>query len=139
MTGTIKARVFNAGTAEAATLVLSEPLSFWGGFDPATGIILDQHHPQKGACLRGVILILPTARGSGGTPACFAESLRCGSGPVGVILKLPEINIATGARVARTLYGANCPVVCVAPSDYDALCNSRRLAIAEDGTITLIS
>ena len=36
---TITARILTPGTAQATTLVLSEPLSFWGGYDPATGVI----------------------------------------------------------------------------------------------------
>lgn len=138
MTVTVNSRILTAGSANAKTLILSEPLSFWGGFDPATGIILDQHHPQAGACVKDLILVLPAARGSGGTPACIAESLRGGVGPAGVILKTADINIATGTLVAKTLYGSNCPVVCVTPDDYDKLCQANNLAIAQDGTITLI-
>ena len=132
----ITSRILTPGSAKAATLVLSEPLSFWGGFDPQTGIILDQHHPQAGVCVKDRILVLPAARGSGGTPACIAESLRRKVGPAGVILKAADINIATGTLVAKTLYGTNCPVVCVNADDYETLCQATKLAIAEDGTIT---
>ncbi|MDH3742365.1 MAG: DUF126 domain-containing protein [Hyphomicrobiales bacterium] len=132
----ITARILTPGSARATTLVLSEPLSFWGGFDPQTGIILDQHHPEAGACVKDRILVLPAARGSGGTPACIAESLRRGVGPAGVILKAADINIATGTLVAKTLYGTNCPVVCVTADDYETLCQATQLAINEDGTIT---
>ncbi len=132
----IQSRVLTRGSAAGPALVLSESLSFWGGFDPVTGIILDQQHPQAGACLQGRIVLLPGARGSGGTPACIAESLRRATGPAGIILKTADINIATGTLVAKTLYGANCPVVTVTPTDYDALLNANHLTITEDGTIT---
>ena len=39
------ARVYAAGEAEGAALVLSEPLSFWGGIDVTTGRIIDRSHP----------------------------------------------------------------------------------------------
>ncbi len=133
---TVAGRVLTPGSAAAPTLVLAEPLSFWGGFDPRTGIILDQHHPQAGACVAGTILILPAARGSGGTPACIAESLRRGVGPAGFVLKAADINIATGTLVARTLYGIDCPVVTVAAADYDSLTRATALTIQPDGTIT---
>ena len=139
MTAAIQSRVLCAGSANAQSLVLSEPVSFWGGYDPATGCIIDHHHPQSGTCLSGRIILLPGARGSGGTPACIAEALRHGVGPAGVILAVADINIATGAQVAKTLYGTDCPVVCVARADYDTLCTAQGLAIAEDGTITPIS
>jgi predicted aconitase with swiveling domain len=34
-------------------LVLDEPLSLWGGVDPATGEIIDAHHPQRGVNVSG--------------------------------------------------------------------------------------
>ena len=69
-------RVLAPGTAEGPLLVLSEALSFWGGFDPASGRIVDRHHPQAGAVLAGQVLALPESRGSAGTPAGLAEAIR---------------------------------------------------------------
>lgn len=132
----VQTTVLTAGTAEAEVLALDEPLSFWGGYDPVSGTIIDRHHPQAGKCLAGLILVLPSARGSAGTPACIAESIRTGVAPAGFVLGTADINIATGALVAGSLYGANCPVVCVGPDDYERLSRTRHLAIAEDGTIT---
>ena len=62
-------------TITADTLVLDEPLSFWGGYDPQTGMILDQHHPQAGACISGRILILPATR-SGQEPSGHRRACR---------------------------------------------------------------
>ena len=44
---TIRTTVLNPGQCRARALVLDEPLSFWGGFDPADGTIVDRHHPQR--------------------------------------------------------------------------------------------
>jgi predicted aconitase with swiveling domain len=137
MSASLSGTVLNPGSACAPVLLLDEPLSFWGGFDPATGIILDRHHPQAGVCAQDSILILPAVRGSGGTPACVAESIRRGVGPAGVILKTADINIATGTLVAATLYDRHCPVVCVAADDYETLQQARRLTITPDGTIII--
>ena len=45
-------------------LVLDEPLSLWGGMDPATGELIDARHPQRGARLTGRVVVMPSARGS---------------------------------------------------------------------------
>ncbi len=137
MTATIKAQVLVPGTASAQVCALGEPLSFWGGYDPVTGTILDVRHPQSGICLAGKITILPSARGSAGTPACIAEAIRRGVAPAGFVLGTPDVNIATGARVAFELYRADCPVVCADTDDYDRLACSAALEIAADGTITI--
>jgi predicted aconitase with swiveling domain len=132
VTGTI----LNAGEAAGPVLVLSEPVSFWGAFDPRSGRIVDTHHPQCGLALGGHILLLPETRGSGGTPGGIAEAVRRGTGPLGIILITPDINLAVGAQVAAALYGRQCPVISVSAADYHALVQQKRLAIAKDGSVT---
>ena len=45
-------------------LVLTEPLSLWGGMDPAIGLLIDARHPQRGMSLTGRIVVMPSGRGS---------------------------------------------------------------------------
>jgi hypothetical protein len=132
----IRGEVLHGGSASGLALVLAEPLSFWGAFDPRTGLIVDVHHPQCGQRLTGHILLLPETRGSGGTPGGMAEAIRRGTGPAGIILIRPDINLAIGAAVAAALYGKACPIIAVSEAEYDALSRQARLAIGEDGTIT---
>ena len=39
-------------------------LSFWGGVEPATGVVIDRTHPLFGECVAGKILCIPNGRGS---------------------------------------------------------------------------
>jgi predicted aconitase with swiveling domain len=80
--------------------------------------------------------LLPETRGSGGTPGGIAEAVRRGTGPLGIILITPDINLAVGAQVAAALYGRDCPVIAVTAEDYAALVTAPRLAIVRDGSIT---
>ncbi len=131
------AAVLNAGVAEGPVLVLTEPLSFWGAFDPRTGKIVDTHHPQSGKVLGGHILLLPETRGSGGTPGGIAEAIRRGTAPLGIILITPDINLAIGASVAARLYGRDCPVLAVTAGEYSALVKADHISIARGGQITI--
>jgi uncharacterized protein len=131
----IKATILHSGAAEGPTLVLSEPVSFWGAYDPRTGCIVDTHHPQAGLCLKDHILLLPETRGSGGTPGGIAEAMRRGTAPLGIILVTPDINLAVGAAVATKLYTAVCPVLAVSLTDYAVLAQKPELRITHDGTI----
>ena len=126
----------HAGTASGPTLVLTEPVSFWGAFDPREGKIVDVHHPQCGAKLAGHILLLPETRGSGGTPGGIAESIRRRIGPLGIIMIAPDINLAVGAAVATTLYQTDCPVISVGPEAYLQLIKAKHVTIARDGKLT---
>jgi predicted aconitase with swiveling domain len=114
-------RTLVAGRATGAALVLDEPLSFWGGLDPATGDLIDTHHPQLGSNLAGRVLVMPSGRGSSSSSSVLAEALRAGTGPAAIVLRDPDEIVALGAVVARELYGIETPVVMVDGGAYDAL------------------
>ena len=128
--------VLNGGEAEGPVLALVAPLSFWGGFDPRNGIILDVHHPQRGVCLSGVILLMREARGSGSAPGAIAEAIRLGTAPAAIILVTPDINLAIGAQVAGTLYGKAFPVLAVKTGDYEILRQAANLRVLHGGAIS---
>jgi uncharacterized protein len=133
----MKGEILNAGLASGPVLVLTEPVSFWGAYDPRTGKIVDTHHPQSGTYLGGHILLLPETRGSGGTPGGIAEAIRRGTAPLGIILVKPDINLAIGAAVASKLYQKQCPVLAVTALDYHELLQAAQISIALDGQITV--
>jgi predicted aconitase with swiveling domain len=135
----IAARVLNAGEAEGPVLVLDEPLSFWGAFNPRTGIILDVHHPQRGACLTGKVLLMRESRGSGSSPGTIAEAIRLGTAPAAIVLVAPDVNLAIGAAVAAELYGRHCPVLAVSGTGYDSLKQAVHLRITRDGVVSAFS
>jgi uncharacterized protein len=132
----IKANVLNAGTARGPVQLLTEPLSFWGAFDPRSGKIIDTHHPQCGSVLTGRILLMRESRGSGTAPGAIAEAIRRGTAPAGIILITADINLAVGAAVASRLYGTTCPILAVTPEQYEHLAKVKHIAIADNGHIT---
>lgn len=104
-------RVLVDGEATGEILVLQRPLSFWGGYDPESGIITDIAHPQHGHSLTGRVVVMPHGRGSSSSSAVLAEALRLGTGPAAIVLGEPDQVVASGVVVARMLYGIECPVV----------------------------
>jgi predicted aconitase with swiveling domain len=129
-------RILNKGEAKGNVLALDAPLSFWGAFDPRSGMIIDVHHPQKGRSLSGTILMMRETRGSGTAPGGMAEAIRLGTAPAAIILVKPDINLAIGAMVAGALYGRTCPIVAVGEADYRRLSRHPALAIDAEGHIT---
>lgn len=107
----VPAHAYAAGEAEGTALVLSEPLSFWGGIDAETGRIIDHSHPDLGKVITGRILVMPSGRGSSSSSSVFAETIRRGTGPAGVILSVSDPILTVGALIAQSLYGLECPVV----------------------------
>jgi predicted aconitase/predicted aconitase with swiveling domain len=134
--GRIIGRPLESGAAAGSVVVLDQPLSFWGGFDPRTGRIIDRRHPQSGVSLAGRIVLMRESRGSGTAPGSLAEAIRLGTAPAAIVLVTPDLNLAIGAAVGRRLYGRGLPVVTVKDDELDALGESRELAIGADGVIT---
>jgi predicted aconitase with swiveling domain len=121
----IACRALVTGRAAGGVLVLDEPLSFWGGVDPATGSVIDPHHPQRGASLTGRVTVLPSGRGSSSSSSVLAEAIRAGTAPAAIVLAEPDPILALGAIAARELYGTVVPVVVVDRDGY------RRATAAE--------
>ena len=107
----IPARRLVAGAARGAMAVLQAPLSLWGGFDPASGRIIDVHHPQHGVRIAGRIVVMPGGRGSSSSASVLLESVRLGHHPLALVLGEPDPVLVIGALVAADLYGIAVPVV----------------------------
>jgi len=122
------------GVAEGAPLLLQEPLSFWGGLDPTSGLIIDRWHPQAGACIAGRVLLMPAGRGSSSGSASLAEAIRLGVGPAAILLLKRDAIVIVGALAAAELYGRFVPVVLVEAADWATLAAAGRLEVrAEAG------
>ena len=127
------ARAYVAGEAEAEALVLSAPLSFWGGLDVETGRICEPSHPQFGECVAGRILVMPGARGSSSSSSVLAEAIRLGTAPLGIVMASPDPILTVGAIVARALYGLSRPIV-VCPIEGLATGEIVRISSAGPGS-----
>lgn len=135
----VSGRVLHAGVTSAPVVRLDAPLSFWGGFDAASGSIIDQAHPQVGMHLTGRVVVMPGSRGSSGTPGVLAESIRRGTGPAAIVVQKADINMTAGAVVAATLYGLRCPIVLLGNADFDEVASWHDVAVSNDGTVQQVS
>jgi uncharacterized protein len=130
----MNARTFGAvtlvpGAASGSILKLDEPLSFWGGLDSATGMIIDRRHPQCGVRVAGRVLMMPGGRGSSSGSATLAEALRLGNGPAAILMLERDAIIVVGAMVAAELYGLACPVALADGRDWETLAAAASLAL----------
>lgn len=103
-------RALVPGRARGEVVALSEGLSFWGGFDPQTGRVIDRSHPQFGEVLTGMVVYMPHGRGSSSSSSVLAESIRLGTAPAALLLGEPDSILVIGARVAEMLYGRTLPI-----------------------------
>jgi len=123
-----------AGEGEA--LVLTAPISFWGGVDPKTGRIADVRHPQHGEVISGRVLFLPGTIGSSSASAVLMELVHNGRAPAALMLHEPDAILLLGLIVAREM-GWETPVAArLDRGAFDAY-HGQALTVAADGAITL--
>ncbi|RJG42958.1 MULTISPECIES: DUF126 domain-containing protein [unclassified Mesorhizobium] len=125
----------DAGKGEA--LVLTAPISFWGGVDPKTGKIADVRHPQHGMTISGKVLCLPGTIGSSSASAVLMELVHNGHAPAALVLHEPDAILLLGLIVAREM-GWQTPIaVKLDREGFDAFA-SRFVEISEEGAITAL-
>jgi len=98
---TIRGRAVVPGTAEGEALVSREPISGWGGIDPARGVIIEPRHELFGRCFTGKILVFPSAKGSSGWSGFFQSTRLLGTAPIGMVFARVSTKSALGAVVTR--------------------------------------
>jgi len=116
-------------------LVLGEPLSLWGGMDPATGELIDAHHPRRGESLAGRIVVMRSGRGSSSSASVLAEAVRAGTAPAAIILGEPDLILAIGAAVAEELYGRTVPVLVLPMAQLRTIADGAEIRIGADGGV----
>lgn len=116
-------------------LVLEEPLSLWGGMDPASGELIDARHPQRGATLTGRVVVMPSARGSSSSASVLAEAVRAGTAPAAIVLGEPDLILAVGSAVAEELYGVSVPIVVLDASPLARIVDGAELRIGPGGDV----
>ncbi len=89
------------GVVEGEALVSHEPISGWGGIDPARGVIIERRHELYEVCFTGKILVFPSAKGSSGWSGFFQTTRLSGTAPIGMVIGRISAKSALGAVVTR--------------------------------------
>ena len=60
----LQGRSIAKGRGTGPLLITDTPISFLGGINPNTGIIIDKSHPLAGQSVAGKVLVFPYGKGS---------------------------------------------------------------------------
>mmetsp|Transcript_34410 Transcript_34410/g.101155 ORF Transcript_34410/g.101155 Transcript_34410/m.101155 type:complete len:651 (+) Transcript_34410:204-2156(+) len=151
MATSISGRTLVRGTAKCSSssgprhtpLLYSDVgLSFWGGIDPATSIIIDHTHPLRGQAVADTILAIPSGRGSCTGSQVLLELILNGIAPRAIITRDVDPILCVGAIIAEEVFGAevshNIPtIMSVGRERFDQLTNNSYAMIAKDATTKL--
>jgi len=123
------------GSAQGLTLVSTEPLSFWGGIDPATGEIIDRRHELSGQIVTGRIFVFPNGKGSSTASATLLECIHKGTAPAAIVNSSVDTVLVLGSIIADELYGKCVPIMLVSGEDSAKLADGTDVEIHPDGRI----
>ena len=96
----IKCRKISKGHAKGEVIVTKDSLSFLGGVDPKTGVIIDSHHELYGKKISDKILVIPSGKGSTVGSYVIFQMAKNKTAPIAIISLKAEPIIATGAIMA---------------------------------------
>jgi predicted aconitase with swiveling domain len=89
------------GIAQAQALVTTMGISFYGGVDPNTAVIVEKGHELEGECISGRVLIFPTGKGSTVGSYTLYRLKQAGIAPAAIINANCETITAVGCIIAE--------------------------------------
>jgi uncharacterized protein len=125
------------GSAEGTAVVSNTPLSFWGGVNASTGMVLDVHHDLCGQCLTNRVLCIPYDRGSCSGSGIMLEMIRQQAAPAAIICLEAEPVLTLGSVIAWKLYKRGVAIHTVTREVFDSIKTGDNVVVKEGGGIEI--
>jgi len=97
----LKGRIISKGNAEAEVLKTTMPISFYGGVDPNTGVVIEKGHELQGMSVKDKILVFPQGKGSTVGSYTLYRMKKNSVAPAAMINKECETIVAVGAIISE--------------------------------------
>jgi hypothetical protein len=97
----LTARIIFSGQICAPALVTSQAISFFGGIDPDTGIVVERGHQLEGQSIVGKVLVFPTGKGSTVGSYTLYRLKHNGLAPAAILNAQCETITAVGCIIAE--------------------------------------
>ena len=125
----LKGRIIYKGKAEGEALVTTQPISFYGGVDPNTGVVIEKGHQLNGQSVKGKILVSPQGKGSTVGSYTLYRMKKNNTAPAGMINKECETIVAVGAIISE--------IPCVDKVDISKIKTGSKVSVEND-TVSLL-
>ena len=96
----LSGRSIHPGQAVGETLATSMDVSFYGGIDPETGIVVERGHELEGQCIAGKIFIFPSGKGSTVGSYTLYRLKKAGKSPLAIVNAECEPITAVGCIIS---------------------------------------
>ena len=114
-------RMIHPGSAEGEALVSRMGISFFGGVDPETGIVVEKGHDLEGLSVAGKVLVFPSGKGSTVGSYTLYRMKKAGVSPAAILNAECEPITAVGCILAE--------IPCVDQLPIDRIFSGDRLKV----------
>jgi len=97
----LQGRTIFAGRAEGEALVTRMGISFFGGVDPESGVVVERGHELEGQSIAGKVLVFPTGKGSTVGSYTLYRLKKAGLAPAAIVNADCETITAVGCIIAE--------------------------------------
>jgi predicted aconitase with swiveling domain len=124
-------RKISPGSAVGETLVTDMGISFFGGVDPLTGVVVEKGHTLEGQCIRGKVLVFPSGKGSTVGSYTLYRLKKGGNAPAAIVNAEAETITAVGCIISD--------IPCVDHVPLDQLTNGMKVRVdGETGMVEVL-
>ena len=124
---TLNGRTIFKGKAEGQALVTSQGISFFGGVDPDTGVIVERGHELEGQPIAGKILVFPKGKGSTVGSYTLYRLKHNGLAPAAIVNTECETITAVGCIISE--------IPCVDQIDISLIRSGETIIVDADNAI----
>lgn len=126
----LQGRPIYRGQAAGQALVSRMGISFFGGVDPDTGIVVEKGHDLEGQSIAGKVLVFPSGKGSTVGSYTLYRLAKNGKAPAAIINAECETITAVGCIIGE--------IPCVDRVALDAIPDGAEVLVdGETGAVTL--
>jgi predicted aconitase with swiveling domain len=119
------------GIVTGEALVTTQGISFFGGVDPETGLVIEKGHTLEGQSISGKILVFPTGKGSTVGSYTLYRLKKVNKAPLAIVNRECETITAVGCIIAE--------IPCVDQIQIDRIENGTKVIVdGENGTVELL-
>jgi predicted aconitase with swiveling domain len=97
----LRGRKVVGGVGEGEAVVTKQLVSFLGGVNPDTGMVVEKGHEIEGQCLTGKVFVFPRGKGSTAGPYIIYAMAKRKTAPAAMINVEAEPIIAVGAAMGN--------------------------------------
>ncbi len=127
----LNGRKIYKGKTKGKTIVTKDGISFYGGIDPDTGIVVEVGHELEGQSVSGKILVFPTGKGSTVGSYTMYRMKKNNTAPLAIINEKIDTIIAVGCIISE--------IPCVDMIDINLIKNEQEVVVnGSEGTVEII-